>query len=553
VALALLLTLTGCGDYTIHVSPEKEGDDPGECSDAADNDEDGLFDCDDEDCLAAPECQPNQLPTAPIVVIEPIMPYTGDTLTCQIIQDAVDPDAPEGETMEHTVSWALNGTDAGVDTFAVESELTARSDVWTCSVVGWDGEESGAPGAASVTVANKPPPAAEVAVMPSFPTDGQDLTCAITAQTADDDGDELSYAYTWLKNGVESGHSSELVPWYETAAYEDWACHVTPNDGFDDGLASQSESIQVVVDGVQFVSTGRYHSCAVKSDGNSTCWGFTDDAADSEHNHGQVGDLTQHTGAGEVTAGELHTCLLRYGDATVGCWGAGTANTGTAPHLGQAMSPDMQGTFIQLSAGYDHNCGVKSNGELHCWGSCSTSWGSEATAMPPSTDTPETFVREVASGDGFSCVRQVNGSIHCWGHSDSPMIAETPPEPEEDRSWVQLTAGQGHACALDDAGSITCWGNNDSGQGSVPEDILFSQVSAGHAHTCAVEKSDTGAGPVHCWGEDASGKLTPPSGSFTQVSAGWNHSCGRRDNYTVECWGCGGADEDLGQCSVPVF
>ena len=33
-----------------------EGDEPGECDDGADNDQDGLFDCDDPDCAGAPVC-----------------------------------------------------------------------------------------------------------------------------------------------------------------------------------------------------------------------------------------------------------------------------------------------------------------------------------------------------------------------------------------------------------------------------------------------------------------------------------------------------------------
>jgi len=33
-----------------------EGDEPGECSDGADNDQDGLFDCDDEGCAGSPDC-----------------------------------------------------------------------------------------------------------------------------------------------------------------------------------------------------------------------------------------------------------------------------------------------------------------------------------------------------------------------------------------------------------------------------------------------------------------------------------------------------------------
>ena len=34
-----------------------EGDEPGECSDGADNDQDGLFDCDDPNCAGSPDCQ----------------------------------------------------------------------------------------------------------------------------------------------------------------------------------------------------------------------------------------------------------------------------------------------------------------------------------------------------------------------------------------------------------------------------------------------------------------------------------------------------------------
>jgi hypothetical protein len=33
-----------------------EGDQPGECSDGADNDQDGLFDCNDPDCFGSPDC-----------------------------------------------------------------------------------------------------------------------------------------------------------------------------------------------------------------------------------------------------------------------------------------------------------------------------------------------------------------------------------------------------------------------------------------------------------------------------------------------------------------
>jgi hypothetical protein len=63
-ALAIvLLSTSGCGLFS--GGPEDfEGDAPGECADAADNDRDGLFDCDDPDCIGSPDCTGEPTPTA---------------------------------------------------------------------------------------------------------------------------------------------------------------------------------------------------------------------------------------------------------------------------------------------------------------------------------------------------------------------------------------------------------------------------------------------------------------------------------------------------------
>lgn len=51
-SLLLLAPLLGCAGL-LHGA---EGVNAGECSDAADNDADGLFDCDDSDCVGSPSC-----------------------------------------------------------------------------------------------------------------------------------------------------------------------------------------------------------------------------------------------------------------------------------------------------------------------------------------------------------------------------------------------------------------------------------------------------------------------------------------------------------------
>ena len=56
--IGVLFALGGCegGDDDDTTEEEIEGDEAGECSDGADNDQDGLFDCDDAGCEGSPDC-----------------------------------------------------------------------------------------------------------------------------------------------------------------------------------------------------------------------------------------------------------------------------------------------------------------------------------------------------------------------------------------------------------------------------------------------------------------------------------------------------------------
>ena len=62
------------------------------------------------------------------------------------------------------------------------------------------------------------------------------------------------------------------------------------------------------------------------------------------------------------------------------------------------------------------------------------------------------------------------------------------------------------------------------------------QVSAGGYHSCGL-KND---GSVDCWGYNGNGQATDQAGPFTQVSAGEFHSCGLKSDGSVDCWGYNG-------------
>ena len=56
LALATLSGCGGCDDEALAPAPIIEGTQPGDCNDGADNDGDGLFDCDDTSCQGSPIC-----------------------------------------------------------------------------------------------------------------------------------------------------------------------------------------------------------------------------------------------------------------------------------------------------------------------------------------------------------------------------------------------------------------------------------------------------------------------------------------------------------------
>ncbi|XYH98467.1 hypothetical protein ACMHYB_01515 [Sorangium sp. So ce1128] len=59
-----------------------------------------------------------------------------------------------------------------------------------------------------------------------------------------------------------------------------------------------------------------------------------------------------------------------------------------------------------------------------------------------------------------------------------------------------VSAGGGHACALSPDGTVDCWGSNSNGQSADPEGT-FIQISAGTDHTCGLRTDGAEAGR-HC-------------------------------------------------------
>lgn len=221
------------------------------------------------------------------------------------------------------------------------------------------------------------------------------------------------------------------------------------------------------------VATGRFHTCARRTDGTLSCWGRNDD--------GQLA-----APAGSFTALELgwyHGCAL---DAAgfPSCWGE--------DDHGQASPPALP--LVAVDAGYDHTCGLLPAPVLRA-----VCWGDDALGQ---SSPPADELVDLATGSSHSCgIRSADGELACWGDNAWGQAAE-PAGP-----WLDVAAGLAHTCAIDAAGAIACWGR-DRRHVLDPPAGVFTEVKAGRYHTCALRADAT----WHCWGGNGEGALNVACG-----------------------------------------
>jgi alpha-tubulin suppressor-like RCC1 family protein len=233
--------------------------------------------------------------------------------------------------------------------------------------------------------------------------------------------------------------------------------------------------------------------------------------------------------------------------------------------------------FTQMSAGFEHSCGVTSDNRLYCWG-----WNAEGEVGDGTTTDRLVPVpvggalrfRQVSAGFGNTCAVTTDNRAYCWGFA--PGIGAGP-SPRLSPALVvggilfrTVQIDLGTACgvrASDD--KAFCWGDNRFGQLGIgnntgPENdsqsgphsskpvavsggLKFRHVSPGHQHVCGVTTDNR----VFCWGYNRYGQVGDGSGGwlkfkpvrvagtqlYREVDAGRDFTCAVTTGDRAYCWG----------------
>jgi alpha-tubulin suppressor-like RCC1 family protein len=243
-------------------------------------------------------------------------------------------------------------------------------------------------------------------------------------------------------------------------------------------------------------------------------------------------------------------------------------------------------TYLALTAGGRHSCGLAQGGVAYCWGyngdgqlgigSAPLGSGPVFASPQPTGTTGNLTFAVVVDGRFHTCALTLAGVGYCWGNNLEGRVGSgglgsvlSPAVLTGTNTYAQVAPGGLHSCGLDLSGRPFCWGANGDGQvgdGSLTNQIaatavaggmIFSAITSGGAHSCALA-----GGAGWCWGGNAGGQLGDGTNAsalvpvavgggltLSVISAGYGHTCGIANAGAAYCWG-GNASGQLGDGSV---
>ena len=282
------------------------------------------------------------------------------------------------------------------------------------------------------------------------------------------------------------------------------------------------------------VACGRFHMAAIKTDGSLWTWGGNNSFGSST---GQLGinntadrstPVTTFAGGNnwkQVSTGRYHTAAIKT-DGSLWTWGE---NDFGQLGINSAGDPDGRSvpvtTFAggnnwkQVSCGWYHTAAIKTDGTLWTWGGNTiygTPMGQLGTNDTSNRTTPVTTFaggttwKSVDCGGYHTTAIKTDGTLWTWGNGDFGRLGDNTGTSRSTpvttfaggNNWKQVGGARTYTMAVKTDGTLWGWGeggsgrigHNSTGNTNVPVTTFaggnnWKQVAGGNANTAAIKYS----------------------------------------------------------------
>lgn len=229
--------------------------------------------------------------------------------------------------------------------------------------------------------------------------------------------------------------------------------------------------------GVTMVSTGHYHSLALRADGSVWTWGY---------NHaGQLGDGTTTIRNRPVPVAGTRTYRfvaagrdMSYAvatDGTVWAWGLngdGQLGDGTTTSRTTPVQVRNLGEVTAVAGGRDHGLALRADGTVWAWGWNAYGQVGDGSLTDRTTPVQVTAgATSVAAGAHHSYALRSDGRVLAWGRNYRSQLGDgstsqrtRPVVVVGVTGAVAIGSGRDHGLAALADGTVRTWGHNSSGQ-----------------------------------------------------------------------------------------
>jgi hypothetical protein len=256
--------------------------------------------------------------------------------------------------------------------------------------------------------------------------------------------------------------------------------------------------------GVQAVTAGWFHTCALMVDTTVKCWGT--------NKEGQLGDGTTTdttapvaviaapgstsplSGVMAIAAGDFRTCAL-LADTTVTCWGwkyvsqLSDPNVGPKPDVAPVPVNDSPSggvlsgvTAVAVAGGYTQDvggflaCALLTSQRAKCWGANDNGSLGDGTTTSSLSAVDVVGLPGPATAITGGCALLADTTVSCWPNFDAngqlvnapALVVEAKGSTTPLTGVTTIAVGDSQRCAILTGGSVKCWSSNGTAPTTVP-------------------------------------------------------------------------------------